>query len=62
MGWFGRGDVEKAEEAAQSDDAVERERLTEDYEEYRDDVAAGGGVHDVYDEFQGDERAPRDPY
>ena len=62
VGWFSRGDVGKAEQAALSEDPIERERLTEDYEGYRDDVAAGRGRIDVYEEFQGDERAPRDPY
>ena len=60
-GFFATDKVAKAEQAAQVDDPVVRERMTEDYEEYRDDVAAGRGTHDVYEEFQGDQRAPEDP-
>jgi hypothetical protein len=55
------------------EDAVERERLEQDYQAARDDAAGSAGANpsgmnlptgtpgSLYDEFQQDERAPQDP-
>ena len=72
-GWFRRDEVREAEEAARTEDPLERERIEEDYVAGKDDVAAaegtaagtpvlGAGTPDrLYEEFQADEEAPGDP-
>jgi hypothetical protein len=71
--WFGRDRVEEAELAAEVEDDVERERIEQDFHAGKDDVGAAEGTvpgvptlgqgtpDELYDEFQGDQEAPRDP-
>ena len=71
--WFGRDRDTRAEEGALVEDDLERERLEQDYQATRDDAAASAGADpsgmilptgtpgSLYDEFEQDERAPRDP-
>jgi hypothetical protein len=71
--WFGRDRATRAGEGALVEDDVARERMEQDYQAARDDAGASAGANptgvilpsgtpgSLYDEFQQDERAPRDP-
>jgi hypothetical protein len=71
--WFRRDDVAEAELAAGVEDDVERERIEQDYQAEKDDVAAAEGTapgtptlgpgtpDELYEEFQADQERPPDP-
>jgi hypothetical protein len=71
--WFRKDEVREATLAAETEDDVERERLEQDYQAKKDDVAAAEGTgmgmpivgpgttEQVYHEFQSDEDRPADP-